>query len=86
MRVNISNCDKAIYIDLVNTVSAFKYVIDYKVNSELYVDQTPNEMVQEYTTEYIQCTYDSLKYHHSNLYLVKDTLELRDVFNKKITE
>lgn len=86
MRVNISNCYKAIYIDLVNTVSAFKYVIDYKVNSELYVDQTPNEMVQEYTTEYIQCTYDSLKSRHSNLYFVKDTLELRDVFNKIITE
>ena len=43
-------------------------------------------MVQEYTTEYIQCTYDSLKYHHSNLYFVKDTLELRDVFNKIITD
>lgn len=84
MRVNIHNHQGAIYLDLVNTVSAFKYVIDYKVGSELYVDQTPNEMVKEYTDEYIKCTYDSLKAKTSNLYFVKDTIELKEVLDNII--
>ena len=84
MRVNIHNHQSAIYLDLVNTVSAFKYVIDYKVGSELYVDQTPNEMVKEYTDEYIKCTYDSLKAKTSNLYFVKDTIELKEVLDNII--
>jgi hypothetical protein len=59
-------------------------VIDYKVGSELYVEQTPNEMVKEYTDEYIKCTYDSLKAKTSNLYFVKDTIELKEVLDNII--
>ena len=85
MRLNIHNCHKPVYVDLVNTVSAFKYVIDYKINSDLYVEQSKNEMVEEYTNEYIQCTLDSLASKRGSLLFVKDTIELKQVLDSLIT-
>ena len=84
MRLNIHNCNVPIYLDLVNTVSTFKYVIDYKVNSELYVEQSPDEMVEEYTNEFIQCTKDSLMSKTSALYFVKDTFELKFIMDNLV--
>lgn len=81
MRLNLQQCDKPIYLDLVNMVSAFKYVIDYKVSSELYVEQSRDEMVEEYTKEFIQCALDSLAHYGELLHFVKDTMELREALN-----
>lgn len=81
MRLHLHNCSKPIYLDLVNTVSAFKFVIDYKIDSELYVDQSNDEMTEEYTNEYIQCTLDSLDTKREFLYFVKDTIELQVVLD-----
>ena len=36
------------------------------------------------TPEYIKCTYDSLKAKTSNLYFVKDTIELKEVLDNII--
>lgn len=80
-RVNFTESQQPVYVDLVNTVSAFKYVIDYKMNSELYLDQTHDEMVSEYTQEYITCTKDSLNSKHTKLIFVKDTFELKKVLD-----
>ena len=80
-RVNFTESQQPVYVDLVNTISAFKYVIDYKMNSELYLDQTHDEMVSEYTQEYITCTKDSLNSKHAKLIFVQDTFELKNALD-----
>lgn len=85
MRLNCQDFSKLVYLDLVNTVSAFKYVIDYKIESELYkLDR--DDMVLEYTNEFIQCSLDSLDRKKEILYFVRDTFELRNVLNNLLND
>lgn len=85
-RLHIHNCKVPIYLDIATTASAFKYVIDYKINSDLYTDQSRDEMTIEYTKEFIKCTKDSLAHKGPLLHFVKDTLELKMVLDELITK
>ena len=59
---------------------------DYKINSDLYTDQSRDEMTIEYTKEFIKCTKDSLAHKGPLLHFVKDTLELKMVLDELITK
>lgn len=73
-RLLLAGTDIPLYIDNANTVSAFKYVIDYKFcKSPIEIQETRDEMVEYYSREFIDRSMDSLATYSPNLHFVTDT-------------
>lgn len=85
VRANLKDLHVPIYIDVANTVVAFKYVVDYKFNSKenpLKVDDTVenrDQMVREYTDEFILHTLQDMNKYAEQIHFVKSEDELRNI-------
>lgn len=90
IRADFECTNAPVYIDQANTVVAFKYVVDYKFNSEenpIKVDDTKDnrdEMVREYTDEFILHTLQDLEEYRPYIHFVKSELELQRILNEII--
>lgn len=79
-----------IYLDYAHTVVAFKYVVDYKFNSAenpMKVDDTMenrDQMVREYTDEFILHTLQDLPDYAGQIHFVKTEEELRRILQQLI--
>ena len=88
MRANFESNATPIYIDYARTIVAFKYVVDYKFNSEenpLKVEDTPenrDKMVREYTDEFITHTLQDLGEYRQQVHFVKLEEEVNAVINE----
>ena len=72
----------SVYVDNATTVSAFKSVIDYKMNiKDIDWGMDNNQMVQLYTDKFIKSSIDSLGAVASHVHFVRDTNELDRVLN-----
>lgn len=87
VRANFKDLLVPIYIDVANTVVAFKYVVDYKFNSKenpLKIEDTVenrDKMVQEYTDEFILHTLQDLKDYAEQIHFVRSEEELYKIIN-----
>lgn len=80
--VRISFDSTFLYVDNATTVSAFKSVIDYKLNvKDIDWGQNQDQMVQMYTDEFIKCSLDSLGIVAPCVHFIRDTNELEKVMN-----
>ena len=92
VRANFKHEAFPLYIDQANTVVAFKYVVDYKFNSEenpiKIVDTKENrdKMVQEYTDEFITHTLESMSDYKSNIHFVRSETELGQIIEEIIND
>ena len=81
-RLHIGGIDLPLYIDNANTVSAFKYVVDYKMReSPTQVHETRDEMVICYSEEFINSALDGLGPYAHSLHFVTDTTALAQVLD-----
>ena len=87
MKADFRNSDVPIYLDYARTIVAFKYVVDYKFNSEenpLLVEDTKanrDKMVQEYTDEFIVHALQNLDEYRPSIHFVRSEAELRQVLD-----
>lgn len=73
-RLQLCGTTLPLYIDNANTVSAFKYVIDYKFReSPIPIRQTHDEMVRFYSQEFINSCNDKLTEYSNNIHFITDT-------------
>ena len=90
VRAEFEGIDFPVYIDHANTVIAFQYVVDYKCNSDknpikiVPTKEIKDEMVQQYTTEFIESTMDIIPEYSSYVHFVKTKEELKTVIEKII--
>lgn len=83
VKVEFEDIDTPIYIDYANTVVAFKYVVDYKCNPEKNPQkinptaELKDEMVRQYTNEFIESTLEEIPGFASNVHFVKTSDELK---------
>ena len=76
-RLRLDGTALPLYIDNANTVSAFRYVIDYKFReSPTEIRETRDEMVDYYSREFIDRSLDSLSLYSAGLHFVTDTAML----------
>lgn len=73
-RLRLYGTAMPLYIDNANTVSAFKYVIDYKFReSPIPIRQTHDEMVRFYSQEFINSCTDNLTEYSHAIHFITDT-------------
>ena len=83
VKADFEGIDIPIYVDHANTVVAFQYVVDYKCDPEknpMKIEPTielKDEMVQQYTNEFIESTLEELKEHSQYIHFVKSNEELK---------
>ena len=87
VRANFKNEICPVYIDQANTVVAFKYVVDYKFNSEenplkvVNTKENRDRMVQEYTDEFIAHTLKNLDEYRAYIHFVRSKTELNQIIS-----
>lgn len=85
VRLKIAGCNIPFYLDNANTVSAFSYVVDYKFReSPTEIKETKDEMVNYYSREFIECTYDSLQAYRNNVHFIMDTIMFQKVVDSLV--
>lgn len=90
VKADFEGIDIPIYVDHANTVVAFQYVVDYKCDPEknpMKIEPTielKDEMVLQYTNEFIESTLEELKEYSQYIHFVKSNEELKVQIDKII--
>ena len=69
----------SVLVDNSSTVSAFKAVIDYKLNIKEIVEEYKDTMVQRYSDAFIECSLDSLGKVAPYVHFIRSIHELDSV-------